>query len=148
MPLESVAAAQLTFPDDDSQYSALNAVIVGIGGGTASAAGGFIADRLLHRTAPAAPPATAGEGTDADEVALLPAQACSEGLLVAPEPWSRSKLMVPVVGSVVGAAAMYGAVLVVPSLAASMGFFALEYLFAEAWFGPTMAVLQQTVRGL
>jgi MFS family permease len=54
----------------------------------------------------------------------------------------RSRLLVPIVGGLVAAAAWAGVVLK-SNFTLAMVFLGVEYLFAEAWFGPTLSVVQE-----
>ena len=55
-----------------------------------------------------------------------------------------AQLWVPIVGGLVAAGAM-AVTFLSPSFEASMGGLAVAYLFAEAWFGPTLAAVQTLV---
>jgi len=54
------------------------------------------------------------------------------------------RLSVPVVGSILAAPAWYMTI-TAPTFESSMGWLAVEYLVAECWFGPVVAVLQSSV---
>merc|ERR1711862_9350 len=55
------------------------------------------------------------------------------------------RLLLPIVGSVLAIPAWYQTMHTPDSFQVSMIWLAMEYLAAEVWFGPTIAVLQSTV---
>ena len=127
------------FPDNATEYAVVNALIVGALGMSSGILGGYIADGL----------GTWIKDTK-DEVSLS-----SSGITsIVHEYFNEQtiRLLVPIVGSLLAIPAwyltMHTNVIATDATNAfeiAMFWLAVEYLVAECWFGPTIAVLQFTV---
>ncbi len=128
------------FPDDATQYAVVNAFIVGGMGMTSGIMGGYIADGLgtwLKNGGEEASSANVEEGE------LSPAGVTS--ILRDNFDEETIRLLLPIVGSLLAIPAWYQATHAGTNFEASMFWLAVEYLVAECWFGPTIAVLQSSV---
>ncbi|KAL7429534.1 hypothetical protein ACHAXM_001749 [Skeletonema potamos] len=120
------------FPDDATQYAVVNAFIVGGMGMTSGIMGGYFADglgRWVKNEGEASSSATAG-------VTSILRENFDEETI---------RLLLPIVGSLLAIPAWYQATHAGTNFEASMFWLAVEYLVAECWFGPTIAVLQSSV---
>ncbi|KAL3769372.1 hypothetical protein ACHAW5_010491 [Stephanodiscus triporus] len=121
-----------TFPDSVSEYAVLNALITGAVGMSSGILGGYIADRLgtwFEET-------TAGEGESTTSIIR---DYFDEQTI---------RLLLPISGSLLAIPAWYLTTHTTSSTNAfeiAMTWLAIEYLVAECWFGPTIAVLQSIV---
>jgi len=112
------------FPDNAAEYAVLNALIVGGVGLTSALLGGYIADALgTYKMKESNEPDTTQAYFDEQTI----------------------KLLLPIVGSLLAIPAWYQTIHTTDSFQISMLWLAMEYLTAEVWFGPTIAVLQSTV---
>lgn len=120
------------FPDNASEYAVVNAFIVGAMGMTSGIAGGAIADKL----------GAWFKETKADISDMNPVA----GALSVYENFDEQtiRLLLPIIGSLLAIPAWY-LTTQVDSFEIAMFWLAVEYLVAECWFGPTIAVLQSTV---
>ena len=107
---------RMTFTDHQSEYAVAQAVISAVGASISGIVGGATADALAKDTS--------RDGNS--------------------DPVGR-KLMVPVAGSLLAVPAWYFAVHSSESFETAMAWLAMEYLFAECWFGPTISSLQSSV---
>ena len=113
------------FPDDAAQYAVVNALIVGGCGFSSGILGGFVADALSDsfKVREMSPLSIFRDNFDEETIRLL----------------------LPIVGSLLAIPAWYQATHAGTNFEASMFWLAVEYLVAECWFGPTIAVLQSSV---
>lgn len=116
------------FPDEADQqlFAAGNAVIIAVCGSISALAGGALGSRMMS----IAPSPSTISAVDAE--AAAPA---------------RQQLYIPAVGGLVAAVA-WAVLVLVPEAAGIwvvLTALAVEYLFAEAWFGPTLAFVQSAV---
>lgn len=119
-----------TFPDNASEYAVVNALIVGGMGMSSGILGGYIADRLgtWYR-----------ETKEVDTTTSIIHDYFDEQTI---------RLLLPIFGSLFAIPAWYLTTHTTSSTNAfeiAMAWLAIEYLVAECWFGPTIAVLQSTV---
>ena len=115
------------FPDSSAEYALINAIIVGAGGMSSGILGGYIADSLGTRIKD-----SRGSGS----------------LLQRSFDESNIGLLLPIVGNLLAIPSWYLTMHSVgseESFKVAMFWLAIEYLVAECWFGPTIAVLQSTV---
>ncbi|KAL9185564.1 hypothetical protein ACHAXT_003341 [Thalassiosira profunda] len=121
------------FPDNASEYAVVNALIVGALGMTSGILGGYIADGL-GSWIQEAKKENASEGLQSIAMDYFDEQTI--------------RLLLPIVGSLLAIPCWY---LTTHSAGGENGFqvamlwLGVEYLVAECWFGPTIAVLQSTV---
>jgi len=106
---------RLAFPEYTSQYAVTNAFIVGLCGVTSNIVGGYLADIFAQKAA-------------------------SDYQL----PQNAGRMLIPVVSSFCAIPAWYMCVHE-SSFELAMIWLAIEYLIAECWFGPVIAVLQSSV---
>lgn len=104
------------FPDDASSYAVINAFIVGLCGVTSGIVGGYLADQSSK---------TKYTGLWKDT--------------------NAGRLVVPIVGTTLAIPTWWMTVHS-SSFEGAMIWLAIEYLVAECWFGPTVAVLQSEVK--
>ena len=120
---------QQAFPNDISSYAVVNALIVGFCGVASGLIGGWAADQV------AAASNSLNSGTNKDttfNTALANVDA------------NAARLSIPVLGSLLAIPAWWYT-LHASSFEYAMIFLAIEYIVAECWFGPTVAVLQSEV---
>ena len=115
---------QQAFPNDLSSFSVVNALIIGVCGVSSGLIGGWAADQV------AATVSSSEENTVSTPLGDLDANA--------------ARLAIPVVGSLLAIPAFWYT-LHAPSFEYAMIYLAIEYIVAECWFGPTVAVLQSEV---
>ncbi|KAL7531925.1 hypothetical protein ACHAXR_007622 [Thalassiosira sp. AJA248-18] len=115
------------FPDSASEYAVVNALIVGAMGMSSGILGGYIADGLGAWIKE-----TKEDGSAVHEY-------FDEQTI---------RLLLPIVGSLLAIPAWYQTMhtpATPETFEIAMLWLAIEYLVAECWFGPTIAVLQSTV---
>jgi MFS family permease len=127
------------FPDDATQYAVVNAFIVGGMGMTSGILGGYISDGLVTLIKNGEEEAL----PDSEEGVLSPSSVTS--ILRENFDEESIRLLLPVVGSLLAIPAWYQCTHAGTKFEVSMFWLAVEYLVAECWFGPTIAVLQSTV---
>lgn len=118
------------FPDDASEYAVVNALIVGVMGCTSGILGGSIADGL----------GTWMKETKVEAPSILHEYFDEQTI----------RLLLPIFGSLFAIPAWYltthSATATTNAFETAMFWLAVEYLVAECWFGPTIAVLQSTCK--
>lgn len=129
------------FPDDAAQYAVVNAFIVGGMGMASSIMGGKFADGLgtwvKNRD---------DEASSANVEAGVRLPAGVSSILRDNFDEETIRLLLPIVGSLLAIPAWYQATHAgTNNFEAAMFWLAVEYLVAECWFGPTIAVLQSSV---
>ena len=115
------------FPESSDQYALINAIIVGAIGMSSGILGGYVADSLGARVK---------DSQDSGSVLLRNFDE------------SNIRLLLPIVGNLLAIPSWYLTMHSVgseESFRGAMFWLAIEYLVAECWFGPTIAVLQSTV---
>lgn len=115
------------FPDSSAEYALINAIIVGAIGMSSGILGGYVADSLGARVK---------DSRDSGSVLL---RSFDE---------SNIRLLLPIVGNLLAIPSWYLTMHSVgseESFKGAMFWLGIEYLVAECWFGPTIAVLQSTV---
>lgn len=120
---------QQAFPNDVSSYAVINALIVGFCGVSSGLFGGWAADQV----------ATASSSFNSDSKEDTTVNAALANVDA-----NAARLSIPVVGSLLAIPAWWYTVHA-PSFEYAMIFLAIEYIVAECWFGPTVAVLQSEV---
>ena len=147
------------FPDDATQYAVVNAFIVGGVGMTSGIMGGYIADGLgmwikngynsnIEEEATSFGNEEEGEhGGDVGVMMPSPPSSSSRVSSILRDNFDEEtiRLLLPIVGSLLAIPAWYQTTHAGAKFEASMFWLAVEYLVAECWFGPTIAVLQSTV---
>jgi len=123
------------FPDNASEYSVVNAFIVGGMGLTSGILGGYVADKLGAWIRETKEEASSSSGPSSIVREFFDEQSIP--------------LLLPIVGSTLAIPAWYltthAAGTTDDAFKIAMFWLAAEYLVAECWFGPTIAVLQSTV---
>eukprot|EP01082_Thalassiosira_pseudonana_P002674 g3634.t1 g3634 contig12:2464264-2466036(-) len=123
------------FPDNASEYAVVNAFIVGAMGMSSGILGGYVADWLAVWVK-----------DRKEEIS-----ATSSGTMSAVNEFfdeQTIRLLLPIVGSILAIPCWYLTThtsLSDNAFELAMFWLAVEYLVAECWFGPTIAVLQSTV---
>jgi MFS family permease len=107
---------KMAFPESAQSYAVVNAFIVSLCGVTSGIAGGALADKASD---------ILGDVEGYDD--------------------SAGKLAIPVLGSLLAVPAWWFCVHA-STFETAMAWLAVEYLVAECWFGPTVAVLQSNVQ--
>jgi MFS family permease len=147
------------FPNDATQYAVVNAFIVGGVGMTSGIMGGYIADGLgmwikngynsnIGEEATSFGNEEEGEqGGDVGVMMSSPPSSSSRVSSILRDNFDEEtiRLLLPIVGSLLAIPAWYQTTHAGAKFEASMFWLAVEYLVAECWFGPTIAVLQSTV---
>ena len=128
------------FPDDAAQYAVVNALIVGGLGMTSGILGGYIADGLVSWVKKGDEESLSGNTAEGE----LPS---ASGTSIVRDNFDEEtiRLLLPIVGSLLAIPAWYQATHAGTNFEASMFWLGVEYLVAECWFGPTIAVLQSSV---
>mmetsp|Transcript_1968 Transcript_1968/g.4318 ORF Transcript_1968/g.4318 Transcript_1968/m.4318 type:complete len:324 (+) Transcript_1968:1-972(+) len=129
------------FPDDAAQYAVVNAFIVGGMGMTSGILGGYIADGLGSWVKKSNEEALSGADTEEG----TPSSTGMPSILCDNFDEETIRLLLPIVGSLLAIPAWYQATHAGTNFEASMFWLGVEYLVAECWFGPTIAVLQSSV---
>ena len=129
------------FPDDAAQYAVVNAFIVGGLGMTSGILGGYIADGLGSWVKKSNEEALSGADTEEG----TPSSTGMPSILRDNFDEETIRLLLPIVGSLLAIPAWYQATHAGTNFEASMFWLGVEYLVAECWFGPTIAVLQSSV---
>jgi MFS family permease len=119
---------KLAFPDDAASYAVINAIIVGICGVLSGLIGGYFSDKSIKLAN-----GKDGENQDPFSSPLLSLDA------------NGARLIVPIVGSLL-AVPTWWLTSHATTFDSAMVWLAMEYLVAECWFGPVVAVLQSEVR--
>mmetsp|Transcript_18948 Transcript_18948/g.26673 ORF Transcript_18948/g.26673 Transcript_18948/m.26673 type:complete len:658 (+) Transcript_18948:38-2011(+) len=121
---------RLAFPQDATSYALINAIIVALCGGTSAILGGYLADQFASTTT-----SNNNNSNSAQE---------SEEQVNDDDNAMKQRLLVPIIGSILAIPSWYFTIHA-NTFAQSMTWLAIEYLVAESWFGPSIAVLQSTV---
>ena len=125
------------FPSSASEYAVVNALIVGAMGMTSGIMGGYVADGLS---------AWIEEGDDGDEEEKE-GSASPSSIIRENFDEQTVRLLLPIIGSLLAIPCWYLTTHTTSTDAfeVAMLWLAIEYLVAECWFGPTIAVLQSAV---
>jgi len=120
------------FPDSATEYAVVNALIVGAMGLTSGILGGYLADRLSTWIK---------ETKEEQKNTSIIHKYFDEQSI---------PLLLPIIGSTLAIPAWYltthtAGTTTTNAFEIAMFWLAVEYLVAECWFGPTIAVLQSTV---
>lgn len=119
---------KLAFPDDAASYAVINAFIVGICGVLSGLIGGYFSDKSIK---------LANKNDGDDRVPLSSSLSSLDA--------NGARLIVPIVGSLL-AVPTWWLTSHATTFDSAMIWLAIEYLVAECWFGPVVAVLQSEVR--
>ncbi len=119
---------KLAFPEDAASYAVINAFIVGICGVLSGLIGGYFSDKSIKF-------ANANDGEDRVPLSSSLSSLDANG----------ARLIVPIVGSLL-AVPTWWLTSHATTFDSAMIWLAMEYLVAECWFGPVVAVLQSEVR--
>lgn len=121
---------KLAFPSDASSYAVINAAIVGFCGVSSGLLGGYISDKSTGLVS-----SSVGKNESTSGVPSTFSTLDENG----------ARLIVPVVGSLLAVPAWW-LTCHASTFDAAMIWLGVEYLVAECWFGPTVAVLQNEVK--
>jgi len=116
---------KLAFPNDSASYAVINAFIVGICGVLSGLIGGYTSDKFVGNNE------NEKENNENNSIWSLDE--------------NGSRLIVPILGSLL-AIPTWWLTSHSKTFEAAMIWLSIEYLVAECWFGPTVAVLQSEVR--
>ena len=128
---------KLAFPNDATSYAVINALIVGLCGVSSGLLGGYLSDQtsgLIGKN---------DDMIDGGNDELEQKRSSLSTLYELDE--NGARLIVPIVGSIL-AVPTWWLTCHASTFDTAMFWLAIEYLVAECWFGPTVAVLQSEVK--
>ena len=138
---------KLAFPNDATSYAVINALIVGLCGVSSGLLGGFLSDQTSGLVSKKNDRVNVIDSTDGIGGRQDQVQIPKQGLLATIYELDENgaRLIVPIVGSIL-AVPTWWLTCHASTFDTAMFWLAIEYLVAECWFGPTVAVLQSEVK--